>query len=173
MAVNDSKFNLYFVITRRRDSEGRLISGQWRGIRGWKNGVKGPVTKPKARQISGSVGAEIVPVEIDDVEEIVRRAFEKSGLPLPDELRDESDVEDVSDAADDVADTDGANSDEETEDTEDTEDVPEYPGYREAISLMSEHDFPWQEVGGGRSEGNVQDAWDEFVAQIKEAKSGE
>lgn len=173
----NSTLDLYFVVTRRRNSNGELINGRWYGIRGWQNGVKGPLVESQARKISGSTGAEIVPVELEDIDELVRTAFRKAEVPLPEELVPEggtADAEEVSESVEDVVESDSAAEDEATEDeareSEGDEDLPEFPGYQKAIELMSEKDFDWKDAGGGRAEGNVRDAWQAFVKKVAKAK---
>lgn len=168
-----SEFDLYFVVTRRRDSEGRLINGRWHGIQGWQNGVKGPLTLSNARKISATSGAEIVPVQLDDVDELVRRAFEKADVPLPEELVEDDEPADPEPVDEGIEVSENQEeSDQESSDGEDfdEDDLPEYPGYQKAQSLMSEKGFDWIEAGGGRAEGNVRDAWDKFVRKVAESK---
>lgn len=169
----NSSLDLYFVVTRRRNSNGELINGRWYGISGWQNGVKGPLVESEARKISGSTGAEIVPVELEDVDELVRTAFRKAEVPLPEELvpKDEdADAEEVSDSVEDVVESDSAAEEDEARESEGDEDLPEFPGYQKAIELMSEKDFDWKDAGGGRAEGNVRDAWQAFVKKVAKAK---
>lgn len=182
---------MYFVYTRRRDSKGRLIEGQWMGIQGWRQGLKGPLTKTRAQEIQAQVGAEIIPVEIEDFDSLIRKAFKKAGVEPPQELIDalseeeeaeEEDDEDVEALQEEVLGVDGPEEDESVEEeetledtiqpetpaeTEEAEDGPEWPGYNEAIEIMNEHDFDWMDAGGGRKTANVKDAWEEFGSQFE------
>lgn len=164
-----SDANLYFVFTRRRDSKGRPINGQWRGIRGWNHGFLGPVTRSRAEEVQALVGAEIIPVEVEDYEDLLLQACDRAGVTPPEHLIDEELIDEELDAETDLAAQeeevqeieDSSQQEEEPEETEN--DKIKYPGYREAIEIMGDHDFEWMDVGGGRKEENVKDAWDAFV----------
>lgn len=187
---------MYFVYTRRRDSEGRLIEGQWMGINGWRQGLKGPLTKSEAQKIKAQVGAEIIPVEVDDFDRLILKAFEKVDAEPPEDLFEELADEEVCEECgrtlgEDEEDPDLPSSPteasqvgspkQEEPDLEETiqpettpDDVdeeengrPEWPGYNEAIEIMNDHDFDWMDVGGGRKTANVKDAWEEFASRFE------
>lgn len=171
-----SSSDLYFVYTRRRTSEGDLITGQWRGVDGWRSGLKGPLTLKEAKRIQALFGCEIIPVEIEDFESLILQAFEKVGTAPPEELIDMDDQLEEEVAAqveedeqdDEDKEPDGAlePARDEPEEEGGGEDSLDYPGYHDAISLMQDNDFAWMEAGGGRKKANVEAAWEEFVEQL-------
>lgn len=76
---------LYYVVTQRRDPEGRPVSGTVSGVAGFENGLYGPVGLPEAERVKALTGADVVNVEIDNdtIQELVNQACEKAGIPAP------------------------------------------------------------------------------------------
>jgi len=131
-------------------------------------------------RIQALVGAEIVPVEIDDFEDLLLKACDRAGVAPPEALieralGDEADenkevtTRSEEDGSDNSGDNGGDNSgDKSTDDSRDTdEDLPDFPGYQDAISTMSDYGFDFMEAGGGRKEENVRDAWNIFSRKVK------
>lgn len=175
-----SSSNLYFVMTERRDSEGRLINGQWRGISGWIEGFKGPTTIEEARRIQAMIGAKIIPVEIEDYEGLLIQACRNAGVTPPEALMErameEDDSGDFEAIAEEEAEEEEDDSEEEEDDDSDEEAEakrPEYPGYHDAIEIFGDHDFDYIEEGGGRKEENVKDAWEIFADKVASGELGE
>lgn len=78
----------YFVYTNKRDSRGRKLNGRYLGIPGWSDGLNGPHTKNRARQIKGKLGGRIVPIDLDDADELLEKALAQArGTTAPDVMK--------------------------------------------------------------------------------------
>lgn len=60
----------YFVKLDKLTSNGTRVNGQYRGLHGWEDGVKGPLSKLEARRVSLLTGAEVVPIDLIGAEKL-------------------------------------------------------------------------------------------------------
>jgi len=149
---------MYFVYTRRRDSEGRLIEGQWMGIRGWRQGLKGPLTKSEAQNIQAQIGAEIIPVEVEDFDGLILKAFQKVGIDPPEDLIEEFASQESGSEADDTVSEETRQKEEEIRELLDGHDEEEATQALEhAIELLSEEPTEASKVGSPEQEEFLQD----------------
>ncbi|MCS3661801.1 hypothetical protein [Salinibacter ruber] len=128
------------------------------GIRGWRQGLKGPLTKSEAQNIQAQIGAEIIPVEVEDFDGLILKAFEKVGIDPPEDLIEEfASEESGSEAADTVSEETRQKEEEIRELLDEHDEEEATQALEHAIELLSEEPTEASKVGSPEQEESLED----------------